>query len=110
MARVGVGSRAAEGAVGHRVGQVKLQLPVAEAIHLLEDKRAKHLLARHAGTASRRRASAEVLRDAAAEHRILIKKVGDDLELFGIGHVEPGLDECRLGSESFAHSWLTLLA
>ncbi len=41
------GPETAEGAVGHRVRQMELELPVAEGVHLLEEKHTQNLIPAH---------------------------------------------------------------
>ena len=100
----------AEGAIGLRVGQMEVQLTIAEAVHLLEQQRAEDLLGRHAlgprGALGIRR---EVLPDQLQDPRMFVEQIREGLQLFGMVQIEPREREVRLRTASFAHSSLDFL-
>jgi hypothetical protein len=66
---------------GLRIGQVELQRPVAEAVRLLDQQRAQHLLGTHAVTACRARGAesgARVLKDQLVDPRMPIQDLRYD--------------------------------
>ena len=81
---------------------MKRKLLVAEAVHLLDDQGAQRLPTGQP-CALLRLSGGKVLRYQSPEHRMLIKKVGDGLQLFGTRQIEPRLGKCRLDSMVLAH-------
>ena len=86
---------------------MKGQLIIRKLVQLLEEKDTENLVACHARPPA---LTADVLRYHLADRRMCIEKVGNDLEFFGMGHIEPRLGECRLFFVSLAHSWLAPFA
>src|SRR5271168_1754373 len=100
--------QAAEGTIAARIGEMKGQYAIAEAVHLFDDEHPQHLLgAQSSGTTRDLRAvasDAKVLQDQLLDPRMVVEELRDGLELGGMIEIEPDLTQAGLSFAGFTHS------
>ena len=90
-------AQAAEGPVAAGVGEMEGQLPVAEAVHLLEDQSSHYLLGAQASrtrsTLPLGRRAREVVKRQVVDAAVRVEQTGDRLQFLGMLHIQPGLGQ-----------------